>query len=124
MRISAAELKLMDVLWREAPLGAADVAEAAAAEGWSDRTVKTMLARLVQKGALRADPDGRRHLYTPLVEQSAYRRDAAKGLAERLFGGKAAPMVAHLADARGLTSDDLDDLEALVHRLRETSNER
>ena len=119
MRISAAELKIMDALWRDAPSGAAEVAGAVAGEGWSDRTVKTMLSRLVQKGALRAEPDGRRHLYTPLIDHEAYRREAARGFAGRLFGGRAAPLVAHLAEGEGLSADDLDDLEALVRRLRE-----
>ena len=118
MRISPAELKLMEALWRAAPQGAAEVARAVASEGWSDRTVKTMLARLVQKGALRAEPDGRRHLYTPLVSRDAHRRAAARGLAGRLFGGRAAPMVAHLADGEGLSADDLDELEALVRTLK------
>ena len=119
MRISDAEAKVMDALWAEAPQGAAEVAARVSGEGWSDRTVKTMLARLVDKGALKAEPEGRRYLYSPLIERRAYRREAARGLAARLFGGKAAPMVAHLAEAEGLTADDLDDLEALVRTLRE-----
>lgn len=123
MKISAAEHVVMSALWRRAPQGAAEVAEAVTAEGWSDRTVKTMLSRLVAKGALRAEPDGsrggRRHLYTPLIEARAYRRDAARGLATRLFGGRAAPMVAHLADGEGLSAEDLDELEALVRDLKE-----
>ena len=124
MKISAAELVVMDALWRDAPAGAAEVATAVAAQGWSDRTVKTMLSRLVAKGALRAEPDGRRHLYTPLVGREDHRREAARGLARRLFGGRAAPIVAHLADGEGLAPDDLDALEALVRELREADDER
>ena len=119
MRISDAEAKVMEALWADAPRGAAEVAEAVATEGWSDRTVKTMLARLVDKGALKAEPEGRRYLYTPLIARDAYRRQAARGLARRLFGGRAAPLVAHLAGNDGLSPDDLDDLEALVRSLRE-----
>lgn len=118
MRISAAERKVMEVLWDASPLGAAEVARAVAPEGWSDRTVKTMLSRLVAKGALSAEPEGRRHLYAPLVERDAHDRQAVAKLSERLFGGRAAPMVAHLADGRGLSGDDLDELEALVRALR------
>ena len=122
MRISDAEAKVMAVLWERSPLGAAEVSAGVAAEGWSDRTVKTMLSRLVAKGALRAEPDtdrgGRRHLYTPLVARDAYRRREAHGLARRLFGGRATPLVAQLAEADGLSRSDLDELEALVRDLK------
>ena len=117
MRITEAESAVMDVLWTRAPQGAAEVASALPHKGWSDRTVKTLLARLVEKGALRAEPQGRRYLYTPLIERATHRRDAVRRLSDRLFGGRAAPMVAHLADS-GLDADDLDALERLVAELR------
>jgi BlaI family penicillinase repressor len=119
MRISNAELDVMEVLWSEAPLGAAEVTAALGDKDWSGKTVKTLLARLDAEGALAAEPEGRRYLYTPLVEAADYRRDAVGSMARRLFGGKAAPMVAHLADAKGLTDEDLAELEDLVRSLRD-----
>ena len=120
--ISASELDVMEVLWAESPLAASTVA--ARLEGrrnWSPQTVKTLLARLVDKGALSATRDGRRYLYAPLVARKTHARGAVRGLAERLFGGRAAPLVAHLADADGLSPEDLDELEALVAKLRAQS---
>ena len=117
MRITEAERAVMEVLWCDAPQGAAEVARRLTDRDWSDRTVKTLLARLVEKGALRAEPEGRRYLYTPLIERAAHRREAVRKLSQRLFGGRAAPMVAHLAD-EGLDADDLDALERLVAELR------
>lgn len=119
MRITGAELKVMEVLWERSPLGAAEVAEALSGAGWSGRTIKTLLSRLTDKGALATEPEGRRYLYRPLVARAAHRRDAVGRLSERLFGGRAAPMVAHLADGRGLSQSDLDELEALVRSLKE-----
>ena len=119
MRITEAESAVMEVLWDAAPQGAAEVAAALPHKDWSDRTVKTLLARLVEKGALRAEPEGRRYLYTPLIERAAHRREAVAGLSRRLFGGRAAPMVAHLAEADEIAPDDLDALERLVAELRE-----
>ncbi|MBB4659968.1 BlaI/MecI/CopY family transcriptional regulator [Parvularcula dongshanensis] len=118
MRITSAELRVMDVLWETAPLGAAEVVAALKDSEWSDRTVKTLLARLTDKGALAAEPEGRRYLYRPLIAREAHRKDAVSRLSERLFGGRAAPMVAHLADGQGLSETDLDELEALVRTLR------
>ena len=110
----------MKVLWDKAPQTAADVAQQLAPDtGWSDRTVKTLLARLVEKGALATEAEGRRYLYTPLVEQKAYRSQAAKAFVDKVFGGRAAPLVAHLAEKEGLTGEDIAELEALIEELKD-----
>ncbi len=117
-RISEAELAVMEVLWADAPLTAAEVAARCADRGWSDRTVKTMLGRLLAKGVLAHAEDGRRYLYRPLVARAAYVATDVRRLVDRLFGGRAAPLVAHLAEADGLSDTDLAELEALVKELR------
>lgn len=119
MRISDAELSVMDVLWSEPGIGAAEVASRITDHDWSDKTVKTLLARLVDKGALKAEAEGRRYLYHPLVERADHRKSAVGRLADTLFGGRAAPLVAHLADSRDLTDDDIQELEQLVRRLKD-----
>ncbi len=119
MRISDAELSVMEVLWSEPRLLAADVAARVEGKEWSDKTVKTLLARLVEKGALKAEAEGRRYRYTPLIQRSEHSKSMVGRLADTLFGGKAAPLVAHLADARDLTDDDIEELEELVRRLKD-----
>lgn len=118
-RISQAELDVLDVLWGESPLAASEVAARLTAEkDWTSRTVKTLLARLVEKGALTTQEDGRRFLYTPAISKKSYSQGAATRLVDRLFGGKAAPLVAQLADGKGLTADDIAELEALIKDLK------
>ena len=118
-RISEAELAVMEVLWSAAvPLTAADVAQRIAGRDWSDRTVKTMLARLLAKGVLAHQEDGRRYLYRPAVARERYVAGESRRLVDRLFGGRAAPMVAHLAEGDGLSQDDIAELEALLKELR------
>lgn len=118
-RISEAEHAVMEALWSQSPLTAADVCDrVCATRDWSMPTVKTLLGRLVAKGAVATEPDGRRFLYTPLVERSDYLGSESKRLVERLFGGRAAPLFAHLADSEALTEKDLDEIEALLKELR------
>ena len=120
MQISPAELEIMKVLWRQPGLGASEIADALEqSQDWNIRTIKTMLSRLVDKGALGTEQDGRRFLYRPLVDKAAYQRKAAGQFVDRLFGGKAAPLIAQLADARGLSEDDIEELEALLGRLKQ-----
>lgn len=118
-RISEAEHAVMEVLWGTSPATAADVSDALAAKrGWSLATVKTLLGRLVQKQAISASPDGRRYLYAPLIARSDYIGTESKRLVDRLFGGRAASLVAHLADQEALTEDDLTEIEALLKELK------
>jgi predicted transcriptional regulator len=118
-RISEAELAVMDVLWADSPLTAMDVATRIdPARGWSDRTVKTLLGRLLAKGILDHIEDGRRYLYRPLVARDVYVASESRKLVDRLFGGRAAPLVAHLAETQALSAEDIAELEALVRDLK------
>jgi BlaI family transcriptional regulator, penicillinase repressor len=119
-RISEGEQAVMEVLWAaDAPLTAAEVADRIPAErGWSERTVKTMLARLLAKGALAHEEDGRRYLYRAVVRRDDYAARESRRLIDRLFGGRAAPLVAHLAASEGLTAEDIAELEALLKELK------
>lgn len=118
-RISEGEQVVMEVLWDEAPLTAAEVAgRVDAGRGWSERTIKTMLGRLLAKGALTHEEDGRRYLYRPAVARSDYVARESHRLIDRLFGGRTAPLVAHLAEQNRLSDEDVAEIEALLKALR------
>ncbi|MEL7040228.1 MAG: BlaI/MecI/CopY family transcriptional regulator [Pseudomonadota bacterium] len=120
LQITPAELEIMKVLWKQPGIGAAEIVDALEGEqDWSPRTVKTLLSRLVEKGALKTEADGRRYLYQPTVDEQAYQNKEAGRLVDKLFGGRAAPLVAQLADARGLSDEDIEELEALLGRLKQ-----
>ena len=81
-------------------------------------TVKTLLARLVAKGVLGTQAQGRRFLYSPLIERSAYVGTESRRLVDRLFGGRAAPLFAHLAASEQLSNEDIAEIERLLLQLR------
>lgn len=118
-RISEAEFAVMDALWHESPLTAQDVCDRVCdANGWSIPTVKTLLSRLVAKDAVGTEPDGRRFLYRPLIERAEYVGGESRRLVDRLFGGRAAPLFAQLAEAEALSDADLEEIEALLKEIR------
>lgn len=118
-RISDAEHVVMEVLWEEAPLTAAEVHQRIdPARGWSDRTVKTMLSRLLTKGALAHEEEGRRYLYRPVVARDDYVSGESRKLVDRLFGGRLSPLVAHLAERDELSAEDVAEIEALLKALK------
>ncbi|QZD95280.1 BlaI/MecI/CopY family transcriptional regulator [Qipengyuania gelatinilytica] len=118
-RISEAEHAVMEALWDTSPLSAAEVCErVCTANDWSIPTVKTLLSRLVAKNAVGTEPQGRKFLYHPLVERSDYVGGESRRLVDRLFGGRAAPLFAHLAENEALTDADLEEIEALLKEMR------
>lgn len=118
MQISEAESVVMDVLWRRHPLGAEDVvAELADTRHWQEATIKTLLNRLLNKGAIAAERDGRRYLYSPLLKREAWVLDESRGLLDRLFDGRIAPLVAHFSEHRRLTPKDIAELRKLLEDL-------
>lgn len=118
-RISDAEHAVMEVLWDEAPLTAQDVAERVdPTRGWSGNTVKTLLARLLGKGAIAHEADGRRYLYRPLVVRDDYVAGESRRLMDRLFGGRLTPLVAHLAERDALSPADIAEIEAILRGLK------
>lgn len=117
--ISDAEHAVMEALWRRSPLTATEVCASVSPErDWSLATVKTLLSRLVTKNAVATEPDGRRFLYSPLLERSNYVGTESKRLVDRLFGGRAAPLFAHLAEAEALSEEDLAEIEKLLREMR------
>ncbi len=118
-RISEAEHAVMEALWEKSPLTAVDVCDAVCDQrGWSMPTVKTLLSRLVTKGAVATEPNGRRFLYTPLLERADYVGGESRRLVDRLFGGRAAPLFAQLAESEALSDDDIAEIERLLREMR------
>lgn len=118
-RISEAEHAVMEALWEKSPLTAAEVCEKVCeSRDWTMPTVKTLLSRLVVKQAVATEPDGRRFLYTPVIERVDYVGTESKRLVDRLFGGRAAPLFAHLAETEALSIEDIAEIEALLKELK------
>ncbi len=118
-RPSESEMQVLAALWDDAPQTAADLtARVGRANGWTQATVKTLLARLVQKGAVSAEADGRRYLYRPAVDRDAAVGDESQRFVDRLFGGRVSPLIAHLADREALTDTDIAEIEALLRKLK------
>ena len=120
LRISEAELQVMEALWAaEGPLTATEVAERIGADrDWSLATVKTMLSRLAAKGALTHREDGRRFFYSPAIDRDSYVGSESRRFVDRLFGGRLSPLVARLAEEDVLDQEDIAAIEAILKELK------
>jgi BlaI family transcriptional regulator, penicillinase repressor len=123
LKISEAESQVMAAVWAgaEAGEGGAGVeqilAGPGAANGWGEATVRTLIHRLIRKGALKSERRGASVIYMPLLNRDAWMTAESQGLLDRLFGGQLAPLVAHFAKARAMTPEDRARLRRLVAEL-------
>ena len=118
MQISDAESIVMEVLWQRSPRGAEEVvAELAREHDWQEATIKTLLNRLLNKGAIHAEKDGRRYLYSPVLKREDWVHGQSRSLVDRLFGGRVAPLVAHFSEKGRLSKRDIAELKRLIGEL-------
>jgi len=124
-KISDAEWEVMNVLWQSSPLTASDVVnDVGSRMQWHPKTVKTLLARLVRKGALRYRQEGNRYLYTPVHPRERHVEAESRSFIERVFGGSATPALVHFVDAMTLSDEDVDELRQVLERKQKEDRRR
>lgn len=113
--ISNAEFEVLDVLWDNHPATSNDVVvRLNDKKDWHEKTVKTLLGRLVKKEVLGFEKQQRQYLYYPLIAREDYTKKETTNFVSRLFKGKIAPMVAGFANQNSLSKQDVSELKALI----------
>jgi BlaI family penicillinase repressor len=115
--ISKTEFEVLDALWEHYPASANDIIQRLNQnKPWHEKTVKTLLSRLVKKQVVDFDKQQRSYFYFPLVERSTYIQKESNSFVSRLFGGKVAPLVAGFANSDSLSKEDVDELKSLIKK--------
>jgi len=123
-RITEAEWTVMRVLWDlgEASLG--DVVRKLDHPDWKPRTVQSLVRRLVEKGALAVEAQGRDFRYRPAVTQNECQMDEGRSFLQRVFDGRLTPFVAALVEKRQVSKDELQQLRALLDAAEDQTQTR
>lgn len=120
-KISDAEWAVMRVVWRLEKASAAEVVEALEGQtSWSPRTVRTLLGRLVKKGALGFEEQGREYRYHPLIDERRSELAASRSFLERVFDGRLAPFLATFVESGNYSEEDLAALRQIVEESENT----
>ena len=110
-KITDSELEVMKLLWRAKDALPVTVIREKLQEskGWEPATIKTLIARLVSKGAVRQE---KRNVfyYSPVITEKEYSSWATKDLIARIYNGKARDLIASLVSSDGLSQDDIAEL--------------
>ena len=116
------QFRIMQVLWDRGRASAREVTDAlneAGAGPVAHSTVQTLLRQLEAKGAAGHEADGRTFVFFPRLKEDRVKRSAVRDVLERVFGGDAGGLVAHLIRAEGLSRRELDDIRKLIDETRE-----
>lgn len=120
-RISEAEWEVMKIVWKKSPSLAQDIIQdLSKSSKWSPATIKTLLNRLISKGALNFAKNGKSYLYSPAYTEEEFRVAEADSFLNRVFDGALSPMISHFVQSRQLTSKELDSLEKILRERKKT----
>ena len=119
-RISDSEWDVMKIVWRDEPCQAQVVIDALAEPNeWSASTVKTLLNRLLRKGALKHEKNGKSYVYASAFSEAQCRAAATESFVGRVFDGAFSPLLAHFAGSRKkLSAEDIAELENLLRKAK------
>ena len=113
-KITDSELEIMKLLWRtKYALPVTEIREQLQrSKGWEPATIKTLIARLVSKGAVRQEKRNV-YFYSPVITEKEYSSWATKDLITRIYNGKASELIASLVNSNGLSRDDIAELREM-----------
>ena len=118
--LAKSELEVARIVWDLGGATVRQVLEALPKQRKLDfKTVQTYLRRLKAKGYLRTRREGRSHVYVPCVRPRDVVREVVEDFVDRLFDGEALPLFQHLIHDRGLSEEEIQQLQETLDRLRE-----
>jgi BlaI family penicillinase repressor len=114
-RLSEAEWEIMKIVWKRKSCPAQEVIEdLAGVMPWTATTIKTLLNRLLGKGALRFTKQGKSYLYSAAWTEEQCRSREAASFLDRVFDGALSPMLAHFVRSGRLSRKELRELERIL----------
>ena len=115
--IPNSEWEVIKTLWERGPLAARDVFAALPPDhGWAYKTVKTLLARLVAKGAVTYEQVGNSYLYRAAVSREQVTRREVHSFVDRVLDGSLMPILAHFIERRDLSDEEIGELRRLMEK--------
>ena len=117
--ISESEWKVLEVLWDRPGSLIGEIRSALSDSGWSYSTIKTLVSRLVGKGALEAkdSPQGKR--YYPAVDEDKSRRNETRHFLDRIYNGSVRILFSNLVRDSKLSDEEAEELMGLIDKMED-----
>lgn len=118
-RLPDAELEIMLVIWRShGPVSSSYILELLKDKrDWALATLMTVLSRLVDKGFLRCEKEGRNNRYSPVISEAEYKESEGKSTLVKLFDNSIQNMVMSLYNGKAINKNDLQELREMLDKV-------
>ena len=114
-QISEAEFEVMKIVWKYAPINTNEITERLLkTTAWSPKTIQTLIKRLVTKGALTYEKQGRVFVYTPLVGRNEYVNQESSAFLKRFYNGDISAMLSSYLENHRLSEEEIENLRTLL----------
>ncbi len=118
-KIAESEWRVMQVLWEHGPLTANEMVTRLAGEvKWKPRTIKTLISRLVKKGAVGFTAEGNRYRYSASVNESECIHSETKSFVRRVYQGAMKPALAAFLEDADLSPEEVSELQEILEQKR------
>lgn len=112
--ITDAEWEVMRVVWANDRVTSKKSFPYCKKMDWTQSTIKTILGRLVEKGVLNTEQEGRKFIYTANIEEKEAVRDYAEDIFNRICNKKVGNVIGSIIEDHVLSFDDIDRLERIL----------
>lgn len=116
-RVTDAEWEVMRVVWANKHVTSKEVITILESKmSWKQATIKTLLGRLVEKGALATEKEGKKFIYTTNIEEQNTVRDYTNDIFNRVCNKNVGHVIGNLIEDHILSLDDIHHLEELLEK--------
>ena len=116
-QISEAEYEVMKIVWKSAPINTNEkTKKLLKTTSWSPKTIQTLIKRLVNKGALTYEKQGRIFVYTSTVKENEYIGQESRSFLKRFYGGDITAMLSSYIENDRLSDSEIEHLRSLLSR--------
>lgn len=116
-QISEAEFEVMKVVWKSAPINTNEITQQLLkTTSWSAKTIQTLIKRLVTKGALTYEKQGRVFVYTPLVKEDEYINQESNTFLKRFYDGDISAMLSAYLENNQLSETEIRHLRSILSK--------
>lgn len=115
-QISEAELEVMKLLWKNKKMTSPEiVGELLKTSEWKDKTILTLINRLVKKGAVNAEKEsGKAFLYSANINEDEYKQEQSNSLINKLFNGSISLMMSNFVKSNKISNEDIEELKRIL----------
>lgn len=114
-KVTNSELKILEVIWHHEPVTSKEIINRLDSV-WSDRTIKTLISRLVKKDIVSFIKEGNKYIYSSNITEKEFKSGVTKSFLNTIYKGSVSSLMVHLVKNDDLTQSDIDELKKILEQ--------